>query len=172
MHTWAETVASTDKHVGPEAIEAIFRHQHGLIFKENLTVGEITMTSSEKIASEYWSLLPFSRGSVRLSSKSEDGTCKVDTNPRFLQIEFDQECFAEIGRLVQKFWSTSPAAELVSGKIEPNDERLPNDATDEQWRSYIQETSKSFVFLVGNTTRRMCSWSEPSRTWHSGHDVP
>jgi choline dehydrogenase len=62
LRTWAETVASTSAHIGPDAIERIFRHQHSLIFNEKVAVGEITMTSSKTIASEYWTLLPFSRG--------------------------------------------------------------------------------------------------------------
>lgn len=121
------------------------------------------MTSSTEIASEYWSLLPFSRGSVRLNSKADDGTYKVDINPRFLQIAFDQKCFTGLGRLVQKFWSTAPAADLVSGKMEPDDKKLPNDATDEQWNSYIKETSKcftcAFAFAANSITHTAYSWS-------------
>ena len=144
MRTWAETVGSASNHVGPDAIETIFRHQHDLIFKEKVAVGEITMTSSNTIASEYWSLLPFSRGSVHLHSKNANGTYKVDIDPRFFQIDYDQQSFIALSRLTQKFWATDPAVKQVMGRMDPKDDEVPIDATDEQRKSYVKSTGKSF----------------------------
>lgn len=100
------------------------------------------MTSSEKIASEYWTLLPFSRGSVHLLSKNSDGTYNVGIDPRFFQINHDQEAFIALSRLTQKFWSTDPAAKQVTGRIDPTAGQVPTDATDEQWESYVKRASK------------------------------
>lgn len=131
-----------------DAVELIFRHQHDLLFKEKVAVGEITMTSSEKIASEFWSLLPFSRGSVHLHSRNGTGTYKVDINPRFFQIDYDQQLFIALSRLTQKFWATDPAAKQVTGRIDPRTDQVPTDASDEEWKSYIRSASKFFCFLM------------------------
>ena len=136
--------------MGPDAIESIFRHQHDLIFKSKVAVGEITMTSSDKIASEYWSLLPFSRGSVHLHSVLANGAHKVDIDPRFFQIDHDLQSFIALSRLTQKLWATDPAANLVAGKIEPKDDQVPTDATDEQWIPFVKKDSK---------------WSDSMRRW-------
>ncbi|OAQ65220.1 GMC oxidoreductase [Pochonia chlamydosporia 170] len=138
LRTWAETVASASNHIGPDAIESIFRHQHDLIFKKHVAIGEITMASSNTIASEYWSLLPFSRGSVHLHSKTAIGTYKVDIDPRFFQIDYDQQSFIALRRLTQKFWATDPAANLVTGTMDPKADQVPTGATDEQWKSFIK----------------------------------
>ena len=141
MRQWAETVAFVGKHANPEAIEVIFRHQHDLIFNKKVAIGEITMTSSDQIASEYWSLLPFSRGSVHLRTPDITEPQKADIDPRFFQIDFDQECFIALSRLTQKLWATDPAAKQVTSRIEPKPDEIPADATDEQWMSYIRKTS-------------------------------
>ncbi|KAI0194228.1 hypothetical protein F4808DRAFT_474860 [Astrocystis sublimbata] len=138
LPAWAQTVASASGHVGPSAIESIFRHQHELIFKKKVALAEITMTSSDQIASEYWTLLPFSRGSVHLRSFDANEAHKVDIDPRLFQIDYDMRSFIAISRLTQKFWRTGPAAELVVGKHDLDDDELPSDATDEQWDSYAR----------------------------------
>ncbi|GAW27316.1 putative GMC oxidoreductase [Rosellinia necatrix] len=149
LSTWAETVSSSSGHVGKEAIESIFRHQHDLIFKKKIAIGEITLTSSDVIASEYWSLLPFSRGSIHLRSAVANEPHKVDINPRFLQIDYDIQPFVAIGRLTQKFWATSPAADLVTGKKEPKDNEIPPAATDEQWTSYVKRNMVPNCHVLG-----------------------
>ena len=116
------------------------------MFKNKVAVGEITMTSSDQIGSEYWSLLPFSRGSVHLRSKAANGTYNVDVDPRFFQIDFDEHSFIALSRLTQKFWATDPAAKQVTGRIDPKADQVPTDATDEQWKSYIKSASKFFYF--------------------------
>ncbi|KAH6714358.1 GMC oxidoreductase-domain-containing protein [Leptodontidium sp. MPI-SDFR-AT-0119] len=53
LRNWAETVAFASNHVRPDAIESIFRCQHDLIFEKKVAIGEITMTSSKTITSQY-----------------------------------------------------------------------------------------------------------------------
>ncbi|KAL8827642.1 MAG: hypothetical protein Q9170_006934 [Blastenia crenularia] len=149
LRTWAETVASASNHVGPDAIELILRHQHDLIFKKKVAIGEITMTSSETFASEYWSLLPFSRGSVHLHSKMDNETYEVDINPRFFQIDYDQQCFIALSRLTQKFWATDPAAKQVTGRIDPKADQVPANATDEQWQSDVESATVPNCHVLG-----------------------
>ncbi|KAF2971284.1 hypothetical protein GQX73_g2276 [Xylaria multiplex] len=129
LPTWAETVASASGHVSKDAIESIFRHQHDLIFRKKVAIGEITLTSSEVIASEYWSLLPFSRGSIHLNH--------------------DIQPFVAISRLTQKFWATGPAADLVTGKEEPKDNEMPSNATDDQWASYVKKNMVPNCHVLG-----------------------
>ena len=142
MRHWAETVAFVGKHANPETIEVILRHQHDLIFKKKVAIGEITMTSSDQIASEYWSLLPFSRGSVHLRTPDIIESQKANIDPRFFQIDFDQECYIALSRLTLKLWATDPAAKLVTSRIKPKLDEIPADVTEKQWMSYIRKTSK------------------------------
>jgi len=101
LKLWAESIALASKHVSAEAIETIFRHQHHLIFKDKFAVGEITMTSSDAVASEFWFLLPFSRGAVHLDARNDDGTYKVNIDPRFLTSDFDETSFISLFKLTQ-----------------------------------------------------------------------
>lgn len=158
MRNWAETVASASNYVGPDAIESIFRCQHDLIFEKKVAVGENTMTSSETIASEYWALLPFSRGSVHLNSNPANKACTADIDPRFFQIDYGQQSFIALSRLTQRFWATGPAAELVTGEVSPKPDQVPKNATDEQWQTYIKSAGKFFcvVSLCGSSQMIKC----------------
>lgn len=142
MRHWAETVAFVGKHASPEAIEVILRHQHDLIFKKKVAIGEITMTSSDQLASEYWSLLPFSRGSVHLRTPNIIESQKANIDLRLFQIHYDQECFLALSRLTLKFWATDPAAKLVTSRIRPELDQIPADATEKQWMTFIRQNSK------------------------------
>ncbi|KAL5331315.1 hypothetical protein ACEPPN_000845 [Leptodophora sp. 'Broadleaf-Isolate-01'] len=151
LRNWAETVASASNYVGPDAIESIFRCQHDLIFEKKVAVGENTMTSSETIASEYWALLPFSRGSVHLNSNPANKACTADIDPRFFQIDYGQQSFIALSRLTQRFWATGPAAELVTGEVSPKPDQVPKNATDEQWQTYIKSAVVPNNHVLGTT---------------------
>jgi choline dehydrogenase len=61
--------------------------QHDLIFKKNVTMAEILVGSADiLVMSNYWILLPFSRGSVHLGSVDEINTPVCD--PRFFLVDF------------------------------------------------------------------------------------
>lgn len=145
ISAWAKTIADASANqsvsVDAEAVEKVLRIQHDLIFKKNVTYGEILISGGGTIlASPHWNLLPFSRGSVHLGSTKNVNKPVID--PRFFLIDFDLTAQIEIAKLAQKSWMTSPVKEIVVKRTAPNDTVLPPEATDEQWKAFTQSTCK------------------------------
>ncbi|KAK7755135.1 hypothetical protein SLS62_002950 [Diatrype stigma] len=115
-----------------KVLERLFRIQHDLIFKDNVTIGEIlTNAAGSNFISVFWFLLPFSRGSVHLTETEAVDQPAID--PKFFLIDFDLALQIELGRISQQFWYTSPVDSLVaSGTTE-----LPLNASDAEWLSYF-----------------------------------
>ncbi|KAI0971714.1 GMC oxidoreductase [Xylaria arbuscula] len=138
---WAEKVAAAASPGAVDAakVEKLFRVQHDLIFKQNVTLGEtLTAISVGGFVSALWLLLPFSWGSVHLASADAINAPAID--PKYFFVDFDLNVQIGLGRQVQKFWNTEPVSKLVSASIVPADGVLPLNATDQQWASYIGDT--------------------------------
>ena len=134
LSKWALTVSEASKGaVSPQVLERLYRIQHDLIFKENVTVAEtLTGASGTSVFSSFWLLLPFSRGSVHLTQAEAIDHPAID--PKFFLIDFDLSTQIGISRLSQKLWYTAPLDSLVLSSEAPN---LPLNATDAQWISYF-----------------------------------
>ncbi|KAI0433949.1 GMC oxidoreductase [Xylaria sp. FL1042] len=138
---WAEKVAAASSHgvVAAANLEKLFRVQHDLIFKQNVTIGEtLTALSQGFFVSAMWLLLPFSWGSVHLTSVDALNAPAID--PKYFFVDFDLDVQIRLGRVAQKFWHTEPVSEFVGAGVLPVDGVLPLNATDEQWSSYISDT--------------------------------
>ncbi|KAI1281424.1 GMC oxidoreductase [Xylaria sp. FL0933] len=138
---WAEKVAAASSHgaVAAANVEKLFRVQHDLIFKQNVTIGETLSAISQGIfISAMWLLLPFSWGSVHLTSVDAINAPAID--PKYFFIDFDLDVQIRLGRGAQKFWHTEPVSKFVGAGVLPQDGVLPLNATDEQWAGYISDT--------------------------------
>ncbi|KAI8634699.1 GMC oxidoreductase [Xylariaceae sp. FL1651] len=136
---WAKQVtAASNGAVNATNVEKLFRVQHDLIFKQNVTIAEtITALYEGYLASSMWLLLPFSWGSVHLTSVDAIDAPAID--PKYFLIDFDLDVQIGLGRLSQKFWNTAPVGDYVTEMVLPTEGVLPLNATDEQWTSFIGE---------------------------------
>lgn len=132
LSDWALTIhKASGGAVSCRALERLFRIQHDLIFREHVAIGEtLTNAAGSNFVSEFWFLLPFSRGSVHLTHTEALDQPAID--PKFFLIDFDLALQIELGRLSQKFWYTSPVNRLVL----PGATNLTLDASDAEWTSY------------------------------------
>ncbi|KAI1768750.1 putative GMC oxidoreductase [Hypoxylon sp. FL1150] len=140
LSKWARQVSEANNGVIDVSIlEKMFRLQHDLIFKKNVTIGEtITSVSGDYLLSAFWLLLPFSRGSVHLKSAEAVNDPAID--PEYLIIDFDLAVQTGLGRLSQKLWFTNPVSDLVVSNVLPGESILPRNATDDQWAAFISST--------------------------------
>ncbi|KAI1375851.1 putative GMC oxidoreductase [Hypoxylon crocopeplum] len=140
LSEWAQNVSDANNGaINASQLEKIFRIQHDLIFKENITIAEtLTSASSNIFLSAFWLLLPFSRGSVHLKSTEAINDPAID--PKYFFIDFDLAVQTALGRLSQKLWYTNPLKDLVISNLAPGDAVLPRKATDAQWAFFISST--------------------------------
>ncbi|KAI1107184.1 putative GMC oxidoreductase [Jackrogersella minutella] len=137
LSEWAQKVSDANNGViSTSQLEKIFRIQHDLIFKENITIAEtLTSGSGNILISAFWTLLPFSRGSVHIKSAEDTDDPAID--PEYFLIDFDTIVQTGIGRLSQELWYTNPMNDYVVSCLVPGDEALPRNATDAQWTTFF-----------------------------------
>lgn len=146
---WAQAaVAQSVDGLDVTNVEKLLGIHHDLIFKHNVTAAEVltVMATTTHYQSQGWALFPFSRGSVHLGDAEKINEPIID--PRLHLADFDLAIEMATGRFAQRFWQLEPISTYVTG---PHAETPPppNNATDVQWKSYIESRSKfPFCLLI------------------------
>ncbi|KAK0702723.1 glucose oxidase [Lasiosphaeris hirsuta] len=138
---WARTMADVSKGaLSAQALEEQFRLQYELIFQHNVSVAEVITVSAPGgiLASNYYVVLPFSRGSVHLGDLDKIDRPVID--PSIFSSDFDITVTTAIGRVVQKFWLSGRIRPLVTGQLTPDVGVLPENATDAQWLAHFRQS--------------------------------
>ncbi|ETS78874.1 hypothetical protein PFICI_08727 [Pestalotiopsis fici W106-1] len=145
--TWAQIVSdASNGAISTENLETRFRAHHDMIFKDNVTLVEIMpYISSNVIAAVVWTLLPFSWGSVHLSTPSAADYPVIDS--QFISVDFDIDVLTAAGRLSQELYGTAPLSEWIAGPVEGGGP-APG-ASDEDWREHILGTATTTYHEVG-----------------------
>lgn len=150
LSKWAQAAvdASGSDALNITAVEKLLSIQHDLIFKRNITAAEIiTVIAPGLLASNYWYLLPFSRGSVHLGSAEQINNPLID--PRYFLADFDLNATVITGKMAQKYWLSEPMNTFVAEPLIPGSDVLPNNATNSQWESFSQQYCEfSSYFLL------------------------
>lgn len=116
---------------------AAFQLQHDLIFKSQVPYAEIVLLPiGNSFHSEYWPLLPFSRGSVHI--KSTNGSQPPSINPNYFMFGQDLKAHADVGRYIRKAFSTAPLSNLVGEELAPGQNDVPENASDSIWEDWVK----------------------------------
>ncbi|KAH9826918.1 GMC oxidoreductase [Teratosphaeria destructans] len=108
---------------------SFFTQQWDLIFHGELPLAEILFYNTDGAwSTEYWTLLPFSRG-------------------HYMMLDIDTAFVVETSRFARKAFETAPLAELVAADTTPP----ANVTTDAEWESYIKRTYRSNFHSIGST---------------------
>lgn len=149
LASWSEAIAERlGGSVPPSALERRFQVQHDVMFGKNASVAEFEFFSLGDIVGIVFSpTLPFSWGSVHL-----DGSGHIDKpaiDPNFLSIDFDLQTALKVGRIARNMWSTQPLSELAGEFLVPGDTVLPANATDAEWREFLNSTCVPASHCIG-----------------------
>jgi choline dehydrogenase len=154
---WAKQAvdASGSGALNATAVEKLLRIQHDLLFKHNVTAAElltvVAPVGGGLLASNYWILMPFSRGSVHLGSADKINGPLID--PRLFLADFDLTAQVATGKLAQKFWLSESMSNFVVGPLIPGSDVLPDNATDAQWEAYTRGSGE-YLFPTSWSPRR------------------
>lgn len=139
--------------ITPSQLEKMFQIQHDLIFNKHVTIAEsLTSGSGNILISAFWTLLPFSRGSVHINSAEDTDSPAISIDPQYFDIDFDLTVQTGIGRISQEFWYTEPISELVAGYLVPGDADLPRNASDAQWATALGSLLTSNHHALGTAS--------------------
>ncbi|TVY83339.1 Glucose oxidase [Lachnellula suecica] len=153
LSVWAEKVAAAnDNAVNASSLEYLFKVQSDLIryvpnaesiFSTGKTFG---YPPSVIIATAFWLLMPFSRGSVHINSS--DPLAYPTINPNYFTVDYDLKTQAAIAKWTRSFWMTSGMRDLAT-EISPGYDILPGNATDAQYAEWVKTTFSSNSHPLG-----------------------
>ncbi|KAL4739350.1 hypothetical protein BDV11DRAFT_215274 [Aspergillus similis] len=148
LKPWASHVAEASNNaLSTSAIEHLYQVQHDLIFAQDVPCVEIlTIALGGNVGSAFFTLLPFSRGRVHISSA--DPAAYPAINPNYLMAEWDLTLQRKIAQTVAKFWETAPVSSVAGERVQPPSTELPANATDE-WDAWIASSFSANHHLLG-----------------------
>ncbi|KAF8815895.1 alcohol oxidase [Phlegmacium glaucopus] len=147
--TWAASQAGSGLSAG--ALQQIFQVQANLITNNNAPVAEMFSDTGfpDTLGVLVWNLLPFSRGTVQISSTDpfQNPTVKVN----YFSIDVDLDIQVAAARLTRKMLSTAPLGSLSTGETSPGSQ-VPDNAnrgSDADWKSWIRSSFVSVAHPIG-----------------------
>lgn len=138
MVEYAKVVSNSSKGAVQEAnILAAFKLQYDLIFESQVPYAEIVLLPIEGVfMSEYWPLLPFSRGSIHI--KSANASMPASINPNYFMFKQDLDAQVDVARFIRKAFTTAPLSDLVGDEFAPGVDNLPDDAPTSEWDDWVK----------------------------------
>lgn len=149
LPAYAAQVASANGNITKARdIYRFFKIQWDLIFKSGIPVAEILLSASgTSYSSEYWGSVPFSRGSVHLSSA--DPTAAAIIDPKYFMLDFDLHSQVEAARFIREIFKTEPFADMVGPETSPGLSTVAAGAEDEGWADFIKGQCTCIIRVSG-----------------------
>lgn len=166
LPAYAAQVASANGNITKARdIYRFFKIQWDLIFKDEIPVAEILLSASgASYSSEYWGSVPFSRGSVHLSSA--DPTAAAIIDPKYFMLEFDLHAQVEAARFIREIFKTEPFADMAGAETSPGLSTVAAGADDEGWADFIKSKCTCIIRFA-----ERCLEELPSLTFHSTRPI-
>ncbi|KAG9690807.1 alcohol oxidase, partial [Aureobasidium melanogenum] len=115
-----------------------------LIFDKRVPIAELILNPSFV---SFWQTLPFSIGSVHLSPQNPS---RPLINPNYFQFDFDFRIQVALVEFCRRLYSSPPLSNLHSpGEISPGYSVLPLNATDDQYRAFLNSSGAPIWHGVG-----------------------
>lgn len=139
---YAKNVSSASNGAVEEAnVLAALQLQHDLVFKSQVPFTEIVLLPiGHSFSSEYWPLLPFSRGNIHI--QSADPSKPPAINPNFFMFQSDLKAQIAVAKFIRKAFMTAPLKDFVGQEYAPGTEHVPENASDAVWESWIKSNCK------------------------------
>ena len=141
---WAKrTSAASGGIVSEKTLMKLFEIQHQLVFGDKVAIAEVIVNapSSSSSTVEYWGLMPFSRGSIHISSANVSQGAAI--NPNFFMLDYDVQQQIGTARMARKTANAAPLSDLLTGESLPGLDLVPEAATDAQWAGWLKSVYRS-----------------------------
>jgi len=137
-----------------------FQLQYDLVFKSQVPYAEIVLLPiGHSFSSEYWPLLPFSRGNIHI--KSADASQPASINPNYFMFEQDLNSQADVARYIRNIFRTAPLSDLVGDEVSPSVDHVPKNASEDTWTGWVKSTCKYLSLYCPNNASIHGYWLTP-----------
>jgi len=149
LSTWATSQGGNA--LSASALEEIYQVQADLIINSNAPVVELFYDTGfpDDIGIDMWQLLPFSRGSVKITSTDPFTYPTIKVN--YFGIGMDLDMQVAGARLARRIITSPPLSSLSTGETIPGS-AVPDNAqrgTDAAWQKWIKNGFSSVAHPIG-----------------------
>ncbi|KAJ7763137.1 hypothetical protein DFH07DRAFT_939310 [Mycena maculata] len=152
LSAWATSQAGSA--LSAVALEEIYQVQADLIINSNAPVVELFSDTGfpADIGIDMWQLLPFSRGSVKITSTDPFTYPTVKVN--YFSVSMDLDMQVAGARLARRIITSPPLSSLSTGEVIPGS-AVPDNAergTDAAWQKWIKNGFSSVAHPIGTAS--------------------
>ncbi|KAL7416690.1 GMC oxidoreductase-domain-containing protein, partial [Mrakia frigida] len=139
---FAKAAADAGGVVSETAATALFELQRSLIVDNQVGLAELFFDSGYPnggFGLDIWNLLPFSRGTVEITSNDPFVAPKID--PKYFAFDFDLDVQAAAMKMGRRVFQNAPLSTLVSGENSPGYGTVAEDGqggTLDDWKTYVK----------------------------------
>ncbi|KAK1227943.1 hypothetical protein PQX77_009045 [Marasmius sp. AFHP31] len=149
LGNWANSQAGSA--LSSAALQQIYQVQADLIINKNAPVAELFYDTGypDDLGIDMWQLLPFSRGTVKITSTNPFTKPQVRVN--YFSVDWDMDVQIAAARLSRRVLSSPPLNSLSTGETIPGG-AVPDGSdrgSDAQWRSWIQNHYSPVAHPIG-----------------------
>lgn len=138
LATYAQEAVQADVSGNAAGLEAVLKIQADWILNRNVAMSEnYDYSYDTTLGYDSWFLLPFGRGSIKISS-SDAYSSDFSIDPRFFANEFDSLATGATARFTRTASQTAPLSGHVTG------ERDPGAQTSDSLDSWVEWTKRSY----------------------------
>lgn len=112
----------------------------------SITYAKMVLTSDNTLGYDSWYLLPFGRGSIKITS-SDAYSSSFNIDPRYLSNDFDLLAQAGTARFTRTVSQSSPVARDVTGESAPGGSVGDNSLT--SWGNWVKDHYRSNWHPIG-----------------------
>ncbi|KAF7368744.1 Glucose oxidase [Mycena venus] len=149
LSAWATSQAGSA--LSADALQQIFQVQADLIINQNAPVVELFYDTGfpNALGIDMWQLLPFSRGSVKITSTDPFVYPTIKVN--YFSVPMDLDIQVAGARLSRRILTSPPLSQLSTGEATPGS-KVPDNAqrgTDAAWQTWIKNGFASVAHPIG-----------------------
>lgn len=143
-------------------IEKSLNVQYDAIFTHKVPAVEMFSDQNQgatgNVILEFWPLIPFNRGNVHLSGPDPLNNSLPTIDPNWGMFDYDWRLYIDSARYVRQLFRTSPLKDIVADESRPGRGSVPDDATDEQWKTFFKPGFRAGWHPVGTCAMLPQEW--------------
>lgn len=134
----AATSKASNGAMSQDQLTTIFQIQYDLLFSDEVPMVEILFipTHSPALITEFWTLLPFSRGNVHITSANPEDQPTI--NPNYFMLDWDIQAHTAVMKYIRRMYQTAPLQDMIMLEKSPG-HAISENATDSEWEGYAKQ---------------------------------
>lgn len=142
LDEWAHKIVSSGGHNNFAALRKQYDNYVKWLTEDGVAYSELFLDTNGAVNFDLWNLIPFTRGYVHISSP-DPYLELAKNNPQYFALEIDILGQAAASKLAREVSNDGDLSFYFNGELIPGSQKLPYDATLEEWMEYVKQNYRA-----------------------------